>query len=150
MKKILLIIATLSLASCFSVPLESEKKSNFAKKFNTPIDGKSGLYVYRNSWVGQALKKDIWVDGKCLGESSSDVFFYKKISGNTRHTISTESEFSPNNLVITTKPNENYFVRQYIKIGLFLGGAGVESIDSAKGMSDILKLKLAKNGNCSK
>ena len=149
-KLTLLLVVTLFLGSCVSVPLKTVKESNNAKQFNKPSNGKSGLYIYRNSFVGGALKKDIWIDGKCIGESAPDVFFYKEVLGNKEHTISTESEFSPNNLILTTKENQNYFIRQYIKFGLFVGGSGVELVNSDKGMKDISKLELAKNGNCSK
>lgn len=145
-----LFISILFLNSCVSVPLKTVKESNLAKQFNRPTLGKSGLYIYRNSWVGQALKKDIWVDAKCIGESAPDVFFYTEVDGDKNHTISTESEFSPNDLIFYTKSNNNYFVRQYIKIGVFVGGAGLELVDSAKGMKDISTLELAQNGNCSK
>lgn len=149
-KLILLSIVILFLSSCVSVPLKTVKESNLAKQFNKPLSGKSGLYIYRNSWPGQILKKDIWVDGKCIGESAPDVFFYKEVAGNKNHIISTESEFSPNKLTLNTVNGKNYFIRQYIKLGLFVGGAGVELVDPKKGMKDISKLELAKNVSCNK
>ena len=61
MKKIISLIAIIAftLGGCASVPMESTTKSNMAKQFNTPSEGNSGLYIYRDSFVGQALKKDI-------------------------------------------------------------------------------------------
>ncbi len=150
-KKISLVVVVIfMLGGCASVPMKSIKESNHAKQFNPPSSGNAGLYIYRDSFAGQALKKDILVDGKCIGESASDVFFYTEVSGNKKHTISTESEFSPNDLVLNTKIGQNYFIRQYIKLGLFVGGAGLELIDTKKGMKDVSKLKLAKKGTCSK
>ena len=63
--------------------------------------------------------------------------------------ISTESEFSPNDLVVKVDAGKNYFVRQYIKVGAFVGGAGVEAVSEAVGKNDIAKLEMAKPGNCS-
>ena len=84
------------------------------------------MYVYRsNNIVGSALKKDIWVDGECLGETARGVFFYKEVDGNKNHTISTESEFSPNHLKIEVQSGKNYFIQQYIKLGFFVGGANL-------------------------
>jgi hypothetical protein len=126
-----------------------KEESTKAKQFAAPAAPNAGLYVYRNSFVGKALKKDVWVDGKCLGESAPDVFFYTEVEGGKSHKISTESEFSPNDLTLNVDPGKNYFVRQYIKLGVLVGGAGVESVTEQQGMADIATLEMAKAGNCS-
>ena len=146
------IIAVLAivLGGCASVPMESPEASNRAKQFSPPNKDKSGLYIYRDSFVGKALKKDIWVDGKCIGESAPDTFFYEEVDGNQEHTISTESEFSPNDLVVNTDSGQIYFIRQYIKLGVFVGGAGRELVEREAGMDAVSKLELAKSGTCSK
>lgn len=151
LKNILLVtIVAFSLGGCASVPMESINESNQAKQFNPPSNENSGLYIYRDSFVGQALKKDIWIDGKCIGESAPDTFFYEEVAGDKEHKISTESEFSPNDLVIQTDGGKNYFIRQYIKLGVFVGGAGLESINNEDGMKAVSNLGLAKSGTCSK
>lgn len=96
------------------------------------------------------MKKDVWLDGKCIGESAPNIFFYETVKGDVEHKISTESEFSPNDLLIKTESGKNYFVRQYIKIGVFVGGAGVELVSDEKGKEEVAKLELAKTGICSK
>ena len=150
LKNILLVtIVAFVLGGCASIPMESIKESNQAKQFNLPSNENSGLYIYRDSFVGQALKKDIWVDGKCIGESAPDTFFYVEVAGDKKHKISTESEFSPNDLEIQTDKGKNYFIRQYIKFGLFVGGARLELINSEEGMKAVSKLGLAKRGTCS-
>jgi len=95
------------------------------------------------------LKKDIWVDGKCIGETASKVFFYEDLPGDQKHTISTESEFSPNNLTLLLERGKNYFVKQYIKFGVFVGGANVELVDPEEGKKEVSKLGMAKKGTCS-
>lgn len=145
-----IVIATALISGCASVPMESREASLNAKQFNPPAEGYSGLYVYRDSFVGQALKKDVWIDGKCIGESAPDVFFYEEVKGGQQHTISTESEFSPNDLTVDTLPGTNYFINQYIKMGVFVGGAGLELVDAEKAKKAIMKLELAKQGTCSK
>lgn len=134
---------------CASVKMESKEASAKAKQFAPPESGKSGLYTYRDSFVGKALKKDIWVDGKCIGESAPDVFFYTEVPGG-QHVISTESEFSPNDLSVLVEAGKNYFIRQYIKLGVFVGGAGLELMPEAEGKAAVAKLELATPGTCSK
>ena len=142
--------ASILFSGCASVPMESSQNSDMAKKFNPPSAGKSGLYLYRSGVFGGALKKDIWVDGKCVGETAPNVFFYEEINGNKEHKISTESEFSPNDLTVKTENGQNYFVRQYIKMGVFVGGAGVELVENKKAKKVVKNLKMAKKGQCSK
>lgn len=150
-KKLTLVLLASSLfAGCASVPMESAEKSDAAKKFSAPAAGKAGIYVYRSGVLGAALKKDVWVDGQCIGESAPNIFFYEEVKGDADHKISTESEFSPNDLLLKTQSGKNYFVQQYIKMGVLVGGAGVETVDEAKGKKEIAKLKLAKKGKCSK
>jgi hypothetical protein len=145
-----LIVATAFLISgCASVEMASKADSSKAKEFNPPSQGNSGVYVYRNSFMGKALKKDIWMDGKCIGESAPDVFFYTEVEGGKSHKIDTESEFSPNTLELMFEAGKNYFIRQFIKMGVLVGGAGLEQIPEEQGKSDIAKLEMAKPGKCS-
>ncbi|MCG9697618.1 DUF2846 domain-containing protein [Shewanella sp. Isolate11] len=137
------------LSGCASVPLEDSKTSNKAKEFKVPTNDKSGLYIYRSGGFGGALKKDIWVDGECIGESAPNVFFYVELLGDKDYKVSTESEFSPNDLIVQIESGKNYFVRQYMKFGAFVGGAGLELIDEEKGKKEVSKLKMAKQGKCS-
>lgn len=149
-KKIILIafIATLSLG-CASIPMESSEKNQEALKFVSPSEGKSGLYIYRKGILGSALKKDVWLNGKCIGETAPNIFFYEEVEGDKEYKISTESEFSPNDLVVKVKSGMLYFIRQYIKLGLFIGGAGLEVVDDEEGKKAVSELKLAVKGTCS-
>lgn len=146
---ILLLTVSLALTGCASVNMAPKEESAKAKEFKAPTGANAGLYVYRNSMVGKALKKDIWLDGKCLGESGPDVFFYTEIEGGRTHKIDTESEFSPNTLSFAVDAGKNYFIRQYIKIGMLVGGAGLEQIAEEQGKADVAKLEMAKAGACS-
>lgn len=152
MLKKLVVAASVALlvSGCASVPMEPKDVSESAKRFGDPSDGQAGLYVYRNTAVGQALKKDIWIDGECLGESANNVFFHTEVPGDKEYTISTESEFSPNSLQLLLERGKNYFVRQYIKLGVFVGGADLEVIEPEKAKEAIAKLDLAKKGACSR
>ena len=66
-----LLLSYLAMTGCASVPMEGMEETSIAKKFNPPVEGSSGLYIYRPSSLGGALKKDIWVDGKCIGEAKT-------------------------------------------------------------------------------
>lgn len=148
MRLLALGLGALFLSACASVPLESPEKSAQAKQFSAPEPGQSGLYVFRDNSFGGALKKSLWVDGECLGESAPYVFFLTQVEGDKEHTISTESEFSPNDFTFYAEEGKNYYLRQYIKLGVFVGGANVEQVSEAKAQAAIADLDLAKPGNC--
>jgi hypothetical protein len=141
--------AVVLFSGCASVDMAEKAESVKAKQFNPPSQGQAGVYIYRDSFVGKALKKDIWINGKCLGESAPDVFFYTEVEGGKVHKVDTESEFSPNTLEMLFESGRNYFIRQFIKMGVFVGGAGVELVDEAKGKQAVASLELAKPGKCS-
>ena len=145
-----LLLSYLAMTGCASVPMEGMEETSIAKKFNPPVEGSSGLYIYRPSSLGGALKKDIWVDGKCIGESAPYVFFYEEVEGDKSHKVSTESEFSPNDLIVKVKSGIHYFIRQYIKMGVFVGGAALELVDEEKGKKEVSELDMATKGTCSK
>lgn len=149
-KASLAFVVVLLLSACASVPMESAEKSAAAKQFNPPSSGNAGLYIYRSGSFGAALKKDVWVDGQCIGETARNVFFYHEVPGDAEHKISTESEFSPNDLLLKAASGVNYFIRQYIKIGVFVGGAGLELVSDEIGKAAVKELELAQSGTCSK
>lgn len=151
MKASLAIVMTISVlfTGCASVNMAPKEASAKVKEFNPPTTGNAGVYIYRNSFVGKALKKDLFIDGKCVGESAPDVFFYTEVSGGKVHKVDTESEFSANSIDVMFDAGKNYFIRQYIKLGAFVGGAGLEQVSEEKGRADIAELNMATLGNCS-
>lgn len=145
-----LLIASL-FVGCASVPKADSQLSQQAKQLTAPAEGNATIYVFRSNTVkGAALKKDVWIDGECLGETSRGVFFYKEVPANQKHVVSTESEFSPNHLEVATEAGKLYFIQQYIKMGAFVGGANLKQVDEATGKKAIAESQLAQGGNCSK
>jgi len=126
------------LGACASVPMAPPEQDAASKTFAPPPAGRSGLYVFRNSFVGKALKKAVYLDGRMIGETANAVFFHRYIPpGN--HALSTESEFSNNSLTFTAQEGRNHFFRQYIKMGLFVGGANLEPVSEEEGKEEVLQ-----------
>ncbi|MCL1090660.1 DUF2846 domain-containing protein [Shewanella profunda] len=133
----------LLLSGCATVPMASKEDDAKLKTFQKPADNKTGIYIYRNSFAGQALKKNIYINGEMIGESANKVYFYREVEPGEQ-TLSTESEFSENDLKVSTEGGKNYFFEQYIKIGVFVGGAGLQAVTDAEGMKNVQDCKLAK------
>lgn len=143
-------ILTTLLSGCASVQMEPESASNKAKEFNPPSEGMSGVYIYREDTIlGAALKKDVWIDDECIGETAKGIFFYQEVEGNKQHKFSTESEFSPNDLTIKTVMGDLYFIEQALKFGAFVGGAELKPQPTDIGKKEMELLKMATKGQCS-
>ena len=142
-KAILLsVVAATFLSGCASVAMAPAEKDQALKQFDIPPKDKAGLYIYRNTFVGQALKKTVSVNGVAIGETANKVYFYRQIPPG-KHTISTESEFSDNSISFIANPGTNYFVEQYIKMGVFVGGAGLRMVEENVGKRAVNQCKLA-------
>jgi hypothetical protein len=133
------------LSGCAQVPMAPSVQDQVKKKFDPPSKGMSGIYIYRNSSFGGALLKSVYIDGNYLGETGPNVYFYTEVKPGM-HAFSTESEFSENHLKLTTMADKLYFLRQYIKMGLFVGGANFEVMPEAEGKSGVMECKLALPG----
>lgn len=131
------------MTGCATVPMAPAEHDLTLKKFAVPSANMAGLYVYRNSFVGQALKKNVYVDGEFLGESANKVYFYKELAPG-QHQLSTESEFSDNSIDFQADSGKLYFAEQYIKMGVFVGGANVRMVSEEEGMKNVLECHLAK------
>lgn len=130
------------LSGCASVPMGSKENDAQAKAFAAPSPGIAGLYIFRNSFVGQALTKTLYINAKPIGTSANKVYFYKEVPAG-KHTIATQSEFSDNALEITVEAGKHYFIRQYIRMGVFVGGANLELVSEEEGKKEVLQCSLA-------
>lgn len=138
--------SVLFITGCASVPMASKDTNTALKSFSPPPTGKAGLYIYRNTLQGQSLKKTVSIDGYELGQTANKVFFYKQISPGL-HTLATESEFSDNQINFQAESGKNYFAEQYIKYGVFVGGAGIRMVEEQTGKQGVLKCNLAEQQN---
>lgn len=139
----LLLMVSSYLVGCASVPMATVQDDAVRKEFSMPGEGNAGVYVYRNSNFGAALKKTVYVDGKLLGETAPMTFFYTEIQPG-EHKLSTESEFGENDLVLQAESGKNYFVRQAIRMGVIVGGATLSLVSEEEGRKGVLECKLAK------
>jgi len=138
-----IVLLSVCLAGCASVPMASFDEDKMRKEFNPPPQDMAGLYIYRNTNIGGALKKTVRVDGEIIGESAPMTYFYLDITPGS-HSLSTESEFSDNALTLDADSGNNYFVHQHIKLGVFVGGAKLEVVPEDEGKEGVLECKLAK------
>jgi hypothetical protein len=139
----LTLVLLVNLTGCASVPMAPTADDQLRKQFPAPTEGKVGLYIFRDSVFGAALTKIIYVDDQIIGATAPNTYFYREITPG-QHKLSTQSEFSNNDLTINTNPGINYYVRHYIKMGVFVGGANFEQVSEENGKKAVLDCNLEK------
>ena len=94
-KKVLILltlVVSAYLTGCATVPMATEEQDLARKEFASPEQDSAGLYIYRNSTLGGALKKNVYIDGDFIAETAPMTYFYLVIKPGV-HMLSTESEF---------------------------------------------------------
>ncbi|HSC83873.1 MAG TPA: DUF2846 domain-containing protein, partial [Pseudomonas sp.] len=82
-------------------------------------------------------------DGQVVGETAMNTYFYRVVSPG-QHVLATESEFSDNAITLNTDAGKNYYVRQSIKLGVFVGGAKLQEVSEAEGQKGVASTELAR------
>jgi hypothetical protein len=131
-----------TLSGCASVPMASPEQDAAAKQFVAPEGDKVGLYVFRNSNFGTALKKLITLDGSPLGQTAPMTYFYKDIAPG-KHNLKTQAEFGDNEIEFVAEKGKPVFIRNYIKIGTFVHSANLEQVGEAEGKRGVLECSRA-------
>ena len=116
--------------------MESNEADKQAKAFSQPASDKAGVYIYRDSMLGAALYKAIKIDGFVIGASAPETYFHIYATPGKR-VFATQSEFSDNTLELNLEGGKNHFIRNYIKFGVFVGGADLEVIEETEAKTAI-------------
>lgn len=141
MKKVLfLAVVVSSLVGCASVPMGDAKQDAALKTFSVPAD-KAGVYIYRNESMGAAVKMDVELDGKAIGQTAANTYLYKEVAPG-KHTISSKAE-NTDTVEIDAKPGTLSYVWQEVKMGLLYARTKLHLVDEAVGKKGVLETKLA-------
>ncbi|TFH67528.1 DUF2846 domain-containing protein [Gammaproteobacteria bacterium LSUCC0057] len=140
---VLLALFLLLATGCASVPMANLEEDASRKEFSAPEEGKAGLYIYRNSHFGAAVKKNIYVNQKFIGQTAPMVYHYIELDAG-EHIVSTESEFGNNDILLKADSGVNYFVKTFIKMGLIVAGADLKQVDEEEGKRGVLASNLAR------
>lgn len=141
MKNILVAAVLLSsLVGCASVPMGDAKQDAALKTFSVPAD-KAGVYIYRNESMGAAVKMDVELDGKPIGQTAANTYLYKEVVPG-KHTITSKAE-NTSTLEIDAKPGTLSYVWQEVKMGLMYARTKLHLVSEADGKKGVLETKLA-------
>jgi hypothetical protein len=129
--------------------LETPELTDNIKQFVLPASDKTGIYIYRNTaFFGAGIKRDVWLNNQCVGETKAHIFYYREIPEGQEIIITTESEFSPNELKLVFQGGQHYFIEQYVKPGVFRGGTNLKVVDPEEAKKIIVDLPLGVGNDC--
>lgn len=119
MRKLLLILIVSLLTACAGGALAPSNEDKIAKQFQTPTDGTSNLYIYRDSSWGVSLGIEIYVNGKYIATTGADTYAYLTNLKPGKYKV--ESYLSVSDwtswIIVDLEPNKNTYIWQDLKFG---------------------------------
>ena len=141
MKSLIAVAAlALSLVGCASVNMGDAKQDAALKTFAVPKD-KAGVYIYRNESMGAAIKMNVELDGKAIGQTAANTYLYKEVTPG-KHTFTSKAE-NDSSIDVDAKPGTLLYIWQEVKMGLLGARSKLQLVDQAKGQKGVQETKLA-------
>jgi hypothetical protein len=129
-----------SLAGCASVPMGDTKHDAELKTFSSK-SASAGLYIYRNESAAPAIRMDVEVDGKTLGQTAAKTFFYTEVSPG-KHTVTSISE-NTDTVEVDAVGGKLYYIWQEVKFGFLYARTKLHLVSDAEGQKGVLECQLA-------
>ena len=141
MKRILIsAMLAMTLVGCATVNMGDAKQDASLKTFTVAPD-KSAVYIYRNEGFGAAVKMDVLVDGKMIGQTAAQTYLYKELSPG-KHTITSKAE-NDSTLEIDAKMGTLQYIWQEVKMGILYARNQLTVVSEDVGKKGVLESKLA-------
>ncbi len=141
MKSLVTVAAiALSLVGCASVNMGDAKQDAALKTFATPIDT-AGVYIYRNESMGAAIKMDVELDGRAIGQTAANTYLYKEVTPG-KHTFTSKAE-NDSSIEVDAKPGTLLYIWQEVKMGLLGARSKLQLVDQTVGKKGVQETKLA-------
>ena len=139
-KKLLVIVAlSFTMVGCASVKMADTAQDTQAKKF-APKANVAGIYIYRNESMGGAVKMDVSVDGKPMGQTAKKTYIYTEVQPGS-HTVSSKAE-NTSEVTIDAVAGKLYYVWQEVKMGVMYARNKLSLVDEATGKAGVNECNL--------
>jgi len=130
----------MGLVGCVSVPMGDPQQDLALKAFSAKPDV-AGIYIYRNETMGAAVRMDVEVDGKPLGQTGANTYFYTEVSPG-KHMVTSKAE-NTDSLEVDTVAGKLYYIWQEVKMGVLYARTKLHLVTEAEGKKGVLETKLA-------
>lgn len=129
-----------ALAGCASVPMGSAQQDAALKTFTVPPD-KTGIYIYRNESFGGAVKMDVAVDGKPIGQTAAKTYLYEQVSPGV-HVVTSKAE-NTDSIKVDAKAGTLVFIWQEVKMGILYARNKLHLVSTDEGEAGVKETHLA-------
>ncbi|MCC7311935.1 MAG: DUF2846 domain-containing protein [Sulfuritalea sp.] len=106
-----------------------------------PRPGVAGLYIYRNENFGAAIRMDVEIDGKPVGQTAAKTYFYKEVAPG-KHMVTSKSE-NTDSIEVDTVAGKLYYIWQEVKMGLLYARTKLTLVSEEEGKKGVLECQLA-------
>jgi len=137
--KFALVVAALLMTGCASVPMASVEHDTQAKAFTVKSD-QANIYLFRNESMGAAVKMDVVLDGKPVGQTVAKSYMKFEVKPG-QHTLISKAE-NDDVLNVHTEAGNNYFIWQEVKMGMLYARSLLHLSDEQTGKAGVLECKL--------
>jgi len=127
------------LTSCGTSQFAKKELDLEAKQFNINQD-KSNVYIYRPKVLNFNTEMAVEIDGKHAANTEDATFIFQSLEPG-KHIITAHGE-GTNEIVITTKAGENYYILLDVRLGVFIPTPVMKLVDAKTGQAGIKKCKL--------
>ena len=136
---IVLAIVVATVSGCATVEMADAGADSAAKAFAAPSGDKAGVYIYRNETFGAAIKLNVLLDGRYLGETASKTYFYEEVAPGM-HTVTGKAE-NESKVSFQAMAGRLYYIGQEVKMGMFQPRNELQLVDEATGRAGVLESK---------
>ena len=119
--------------------MASVERDAQTKTFSVKPD-KANIYVYRNESMGAAVKMDVELNGKPIGQTVAKTYFALEVAPG-KHTLVSKAE-NDAVLDVPAEAGKNYFVWQEVKMGLLYARNKLMLVDEETGKTGVAECKL--------
>ncbi len=109
-----------------------------SKGTSLPPD-RSGIYVYRDEWMGAFVKMEVLVDDDPLGQTSAKTYLYKEVAPG-KHIVVSKAE-NTESIEVETLPGTITYIWQEVKMGFGSARSKLSVVDSTTGKKGIAETK---------
>lgn len=134
------ILVTLAVSGCASVPMGDPKQDAALKTFKI-APNKAGIYIYRNESFGAAVKMDVAIDGRPLGQTAAKTYLFKEVAPG-KHTVSSSAE-NTDTMEIFVEPGTLAYIWQEVKMGFMYARNKLHIVSESDGMKGVQETSLA-------
>ena len=113
-----------------------------AKEFKAKPDS-SILYIYRNEFIGSAVRMDVVVDNELLGETKGGHFMWVELPPGNHEVMSRAERNATVN--VKTEPGKIYYVWQEATMGVWYARTDIHQVDEQTGKKGVLECKLVQH-----